>query len=173
MPCFEAIKGVTESSDWQPLSPFWIQRNHHKFGQEEIIHQMKMHFKLPFKDEKGQVTPVQFDHFCFLSQCVQALVIKAQSEHYRRLKSSDAHCMGALYWQCNDIWQASLYFSRFNILQAPTWASIEYGGRWKVLHYFVKEFFSPVLVSSFESADGRYEVHVTSDLVDAIQGNLR
>jgi beta-mannosidase len=116
-----------------------------------------MHFKSPFTDE-SVVSPSEFDHYCFLSQCSQALCIKAQTEHYRRLKSDKAHCMGALYWQLNDIWQA------------PTWSSIEYGREWKVLHYFVKDFFSPVLVSSFETSDGRFEVHVTSDLVEAIHG---
>jgi beta-galactosidase/beta-glucuronidase len=53
--------------------------------------------------------------------------------------------------QLNDIWQA------------PTWASVEYTGRWKLLQYFARNFFAPVLISSFEINDN-FEVHVTSDL---------
>ena len=73
-------------------------------------------------------------------QVMQAMCIKTESEHYRRSKDATAggFCMvwemwccvclatdvvvrqGALYWQANDIWQA------------PSWASLEYQGRWKV-----------------------------------------
>ena len=42
--------------------------------------------------------------------------------------------MGSLYWQLNDIWQA------------PSWASLEYGGSWKLLHYAIKRAYSPVLL---------------------------
>ena len=51
-----------------------------------------------------------------LLQISQAMCIKLETEHYRRLQSTivkgEGHTMGALYWQLNDIWQA------------PTWASI-------------------------------------------------
>ena len=53
------------------------------------------------------------------SQATQALCIKAETEYYRSLRGEEAHTMGALYWQLNSIWPA------------PTWSSMEYGGRWK------------------------------------------
>jgi beta-mannosidase len=105
MPSFSSIKGLCEKSDWNPLSPFWIQRNHHANGMEEIISQMKYFFKLPDYREPAGISEVQFDNFCYLSQLSQAICIKAQSEHYRRSRSAKSNCMGALYWQCNDIWQ--------------------------------------------------------------------
>jgi beta-mannosidase len=37
-----------------------------------------------------------------------------------------------MYWQLNDIWQA------------PTWSSIEYGLKWKMAHYYVRNMYSPV-----------------------------
>lgn len=49
--------------------------------------------------------------------------------------------MGAMYWQLNDIWQA------------PTWASLEYGGKWKMLHYFARHFFAPLLISPYLNGD--------------------
>ena len=43
--------------------------------------------------------------------------------------------MGALYWQLNDIWQGA------------SWSSLEYGGQWKLSHYFALSFFRPTIVS--------------------------
>ncbi|KAH7951364.1 hypothetical protein HPB52_008221 [Rhipicephalus sanguineus] len=75
-------------------------------------------------------------------QVVQAEGVRTGCESFRRWRSylddsGRGHTMGVLYWQLNDIWQA------------PSWSSIEYGGRWKMLHYFAKKFYSPVLVSPF------------------------
>lgn len=98
-------------------------------------------------------------NYIYLSQATQALCYRAQTEHYRRSKTQQANTMGALYWQLNDIWQAS------------TWSSLEYGGRWKLVHYYAKNFFSPLLVSSYKK-DGLYDVHVTSDIVSPLSGTF-
>lgn len=63
--------------------------------------------------------------------------------------------LGALYWQLNDIWQA------------PSWASTEFGGKWKVLHNYARHFFSSFLVSPWISQDGK-QIHV-SVINDALQ----
>jgi beta-mannosidase len=42
--------------------------------------------------------------------------------------------MGIMYWQLDDIWQA------------PTWASIEYGLKWKMAHYYVRHMYSSIYV---------------------------
>ena len=42
--------------------------------------------------------------------------------------------MGTLYWQLNDNWPVS------------SWSSIEYGGKWKHLHYHARRFYDPVAV---------------------------
>jgi beta-mannosidase len=65
------------------------------------------------------------------------------TEFYRRNRdiyplSGEGFTMGALYWQLNDIWQA------------PSWSSIEFGGKWKILHYFDKNMFQNLLVSPYE-----------------------
>jgi beta-mannosidase len=62
--------------------------------------------------------------------------------------------MGALYWQLNDIWQGA------------SWASLEFGGKWKMLHYFSCNFFAPALVSPSVTAAGQLEVHLISDYLE-------
>ncbi|CAF1123293.1 unnamed protein product [Didymodactylos carnosus] len=48
--------------------------------------------------------------------------------------TSQDNTMGFMYWQLNDIWQA------------PTWASIEYGGKWKMSHYYAKQMYQSIYV---------------------------
>lgn len=67
---------------------------------------------------------------------------------------------GSLYWQLEDIWVA------------PTWSSIEYDGRWKVLHYAAKHAFEPVIIAPYSNTStGDISVWVTSDLWESISGS--
>jgi beta-mannosidase len=60
--------------------------------------------------------------------------------------------MGAIYWQLNDCWPVA------------SWASIDWHGRWKALHWAAKRFYAPVLVSGVEDPrKGEVLVHVTND----------
>jgi beta-mannosidase len=92
--------------------------------------------------------PKNFDSFCWVSQINQALAIRTAVEHWRREKP---RCMGALYWQLNDIWPVA------------SWSSIDYYGRWKVLQHEAARFFAPLLVS-IAVEGGKAHVWVTSDL---------
>jgi beta-mannosidase len=66
---------------------------------------------------------------------------------------------GSLYWQLEDIWVA------------PTWSSVEYDGRWKILHYAAKDAYEPVIIAPYyNTTTGNLSVWVTSDLWDAIEG---
>ncbi len=62
------------------------------------------------------------------------------------------YTMGAMYWQLNDIWQA------------PSWSSVEYGGRWKMLHYYAKKFFAPISISAYVRKE-KLEIFIVSDLL--------
>ncbi|KAB7504297.1 hypothetical protein Anas_06505 [Armadillidium nasatum] len=68
--------------------------------------------------------------------------------------------MGALYWQINDIWQGA------------SWASVEYGGRWKILHYYAKNFFSLVAIIPWIQdgtvSQSAYEA-ISVDLINDLQ----
>jgi beta-mannosidase len=92
--------------------------------------------------------PKDFDSFCWVSQLNQAMAMRTAVEHWRRLKP---WCMGALYWQLADLWPVA------------SWSSIDYHGRWKVLHHAAARFFAPLLASIVPQGD-RVEVWVTSDL---------
>lgn len=60
-----------------------------------------------------------------------------------------------------------------DIWQAPTWAGIEYGGRWKVLHYVAKNIYQNVIVAPYWNAlTGDLNITVTSDLWDSISGEM-
>ncbi|XP_015764921.1 PREDICTED: beta-mannosidase-like [Acropora digitifera] len=54
-----------------------------------------------------------------------------------------------------------------SIWQAPTWSSLEYGGRWKMLHYFAKDFYAPVIASPFVHGT-KFQIFVISDLTKPI-----
>lgn len=76
--------------------------------------------------------PGSYRAVSYQSQVNQAICIQAGVEHFRR---SWPWCAGALYWQLNDVWPCA------------SWSSIEFGGRWKALHFFAKRFFAPLLLS--------------------------
>ncbi len=82
--------------------------------------------------------PKDYSSLSYLSQLNQAYCMKVAVEHFRRQMP---RTMGALYWQLNDIWPG---FS---------WSSLEFGGKWKALHFEAKRFFAPLLVSAFLPGD--------------------
>jgi beta-mannosidase len=102
--------------------------------------------------------PDAFDHTLWLSQILQGMAMKYAVEHWRRAMPRG---MGTLYWQINDCWPVA------------SWASIDYHGRWKALHYMARKFYAPVAISALEdAAAGTVEVHVTNDLRDAVTGKV-
>jgi beta-mannosidase len=82
--------------------------------------------------------PKDYASLAYLSQLNQAYCMKVGIEHFRR---SMPRTMGALYWQLNDCWPV---FS---------WSSLEFGGKWKALHYAAKRFFAPLLLSAHVPGD--------------------
>ncbi|NLV85271.1 MAG: glycoside hydrolase family 2 protein, partial [Spirochaetales bacterium] len=80
--------------------------------------------------------PNSFEKAVYASQLLAMEAIRYGVEHWRRNRG---RCMGTLYWQLNDCWPVA------------SWASIDYYGRWKALHYAAARFFAPVLMSCEES----------------------
>lgn len=82
--------------------------------------------------------PKDFAHLLYASQLLQADAIRYGVEHFRRYRG---RCMGAVVWQLNDIWPVA------------SWASIDYYGRWKALHYAERKMFAPVMISCEETGE--------------------
>ena len=100
--------------------------------------------------------PIGFEELLYMSQLLQADGIQTAIEAHRRNK---AKCMGSLYWQLNDCWPGA------------SWSSIDYYGKWKALHYKVKDAFAPVIVSH-EFVDGDLLITIVSDRMDEFDGEL-
>ncbi|XP_056422453.1 beta-mannosidase isoform X2 [Hyla sarda] len=158
-PSFSTIHKVSSPEDWSYSSNFSTHRQHHDSGNEQMIFQAGLHYKMP-----KNIDPMkQFHDTLYLTQVMQAQCVKLQTEFYRRSQSEivngQGFTMGALYWQLNDIWQA------------PSWSSIEYNGKWKMLHYYAKDFFAPVAASAFEYQD-TLNVYGVSDLLKNLSFKL-
>ncbi|OWV77345.1 beta-mannosidase [Rhizobium sp. R339] len=124
------IKTYAEEKDMNIASPVMELHQKNAGGNERIAGTMFRYFRFP-KD---------FPNFVYLSQIQQGLAIKTAVEYWRSLKP---HCMGTIYWQLNDTWPVA------------SWSSLDYGGRWKAMHYLVKRFFQPVAVAAIPSEDGK------------------
>lgn len=155
-PSLYTLSPVLLPSDLTYNSSAMNHRQHHDGGTDQLVNQLKMHFKMPNSSNSTKL----FDDFIYLTQTVQTMCIKAESEHFRRLKAQRQMTMGLMFWQLNDIWQA------------PTWASIEYGGRWKMLQYAARNFYADILVSAVENPVDSLSVHVTSDLLKLVSGSV-
>ncbi|WP_106796721.1 glycoside hydrolase family 2 protein [Rhizobium sp. H4] len=124
------IRTYAEEKDMNIASPVMELHQKNAGGNERIAGTMFRYFRFP-KD---------FPNFVYLSQIQQGLAIKTAVEYWRSLKP---HCMGTIYWQLNDTWPVA------------SWSSLDYGGRWKAMHYLVKRFFQPVAVAAIPSEDGK------------------
>jgi beta-mannosidase len=103
--------------------------------------------------------PVGFENTLWLSQILQGAAVRGACEHFRR---NMPRSMGALYWQLNDTWPVA------------SWSSIDCHGRWKALHYMARHFFAPLIVSGVEDVSrGTVEIHVTSDLLEAVSASVK
>jgi beta-mannosidase len=101
--------------------------------------------------------PADLDTLVYASQLLQAEAIKYGVEHFRRNRG---YCMGAVYWQLNDIWPVA------------SWASIDYFGRWKALHYYAKRFFQPLTISCKEEGVLTQDTNANSQKYFAKPGGL-
>ncbi|KAM8736241.1 beta-mannosidase [Acanthopagrus schlegelii] len=150
-PSFSTLQPVSVKADWSYNSSFSSHRQHHENGNQQMLQQAALHFNLPNATEPLK----RFTDTLYITQVMQAQCVKTQTEFYRRSQSEiiegKGRTMGALYWQLNDIWQA------------PSWSSIEFGGKWKMLHYFAQNFFAAVLPVAFEDNDTLF-IYAVSDL---------
>ena len=136
-------------------------RQHHKNGNEEMV--MEARFNLDFKESFISETD-KFRSAIYLTQLNQAMGLKTATEFFVKNRdlvdaNGQGKCMGAMYWQLNDVWTA------------PSWSTIEYGGQWKIGHYFMKESFKNLIAVGYETKDN-FEIAVISHLNVPFNGTL-
>jgi beta-mannosidase len=136
-PTLDSVARYAPPTSFSIDSPVMLSHQRHPRGNQLVRTYMERDFRVP-KD---------FGAFLYLSQVLQATVIKYGAEAHRRRWPYNA---GSLYWQLDDCWPVA------------SWSGIDYFGRWKALHYAARRFFAPVLVSPVED-DGNLRVYVISD----------
>ena len=124
-PCMETIESFTEPEDRNVFSYVMEKHQRNSSANGRIVSYLSQMY----------LYPGDMDKLVYASQLLQAQAMQYGVEHWRRNRG---HCMGAVVWQLNDCWPVA------------SWASIDYYGRWKALHYYEKRFFAPVLISCHE-----------------------
>eukprot|EP00039_Didymoeca_costata_P009013 m.119509 g.119509 ORF g.119509 m.119509 type:complete len:922 (+) comp14321_c0_seq2:60-2825(+) len=104
----------------------------------------------------NSTSPLVWKYFLYTGQVVQALCVKYQSEYLRRGRDLPSQTMGAIYWQLNSEWPGA------------SKSSLEYSGRWKVLHHLARHFFAPLHVSVWKDHEGYLGVHIANDLAQNV-----
>ena len=137
-PCMETIEAFTEESDRNVFSYVMEKHQRNSSANGRIIAYMSQTY----------LYPNSLDAFVYGSQLLQAQAIQYGVEHWRRHRGA---CMGAVVWQLNDCWPV------------VSWASIDYFGRWKALHYYEKRFFAPILLSCHEEGTLSQEESVNKE----------
>ncbi|NBZ87864.1 beta-mannosidase [Stagnihabitans tardus] len=128
-PSMATIRKFADPKDWNIAAPVMESHQKNAGGNARIAETMFRYFRFP----------VDFENFVYVSQVQQGLAIKTAVTHWRSLRP---HCMGTLIWQLNDTWPVC------------SWASLDHGGNWKLLHHMAKDFFAPVSVSAVPVVGG-------------------
>ncbi|KAF8525862.1 glycoside hydrolase [Hysterangium stoloniferum] len=169
MPSFYSWEEVLESpADFFFNSTVVVSRDHHPpagnlafpnpngpQGQMQMEQAVRLWLPTPGTSNSNQT----FAQWCWSTQIFQSMAMVSQIAFYRLGAGKPENNLGALVWQLNDIWQG------------VSWSSIEYSGRWKVLHYGESQIFAPVVIYPFwTAATELLEVYVISDRWEPIKG---
>ncbi|KAI0010761.1 glycoside hydrolase family 2 protein [Xylariaceae sp. FL0662B] len=169
MPSINSWKQAVAEEDLSFNSSTVVLRNHHypagglnttnfknaSMGMAEMTIAAQMYYPVPSKTDPL----ANFSAWCHTTQIFQADFYKSQIQFYRAGSGRPEHQLGSLYWQLEDIWQA------------PTWAGIEYDGRWKILHNVAKDIYQPVIVAPvWNVTTGILQIYAVSDLWSEVSG---
>ena len=142
-PCMATIESFTLPEDRNAFSYVMEKHQRNASANGRIASYLSQMYKYP----------ATLDAFVYASQLLQAQAMQYGVEHWRRNRG-DNRCMGAVVWQLNDCWPV------------VSWASIDYYGRWKALHYYEKRFFAPVLISCHEEGVLSQNTNVNAEPFD-------
>ncbi len=145
-PDMKTIHTFAEEKDWNAFSQVMDFHQKSRMGNRTIVQNMSNHFLMPYR----------FDTFVYASQVFQADEIDRAVQHFRRIRGV---CMGSLYWQLNDC------------APVASWASLDYYGRYKALHYASRRFYAPVALGLF--VDGNtLRVNLANEQLKGFSGKL-
>jgi beta-mannosidase len=68
--------------------------------------------------------------------------------------------MGTIIWQLNDTWPVC------------SWALLDYGGDWKLMHHMAQRFFDPVMVTAVPTGD-TITLRGTNDTANAVEVSVK
>jgi beta-mannosidase len=146
-PEYKTVRTYAEETDMALESEVMLR--HQKNGQGNVLIKQYMELYLP--------EPKDFPAFLYMSQVLQAEAMKTAIEAHRRSKF---FCMGSLYWQMNDCWPVA------------SWASMDYYGRWKAAQYYIRKSFRDVMVSIDGTSGETIDIHIVSDILEALECTL-
>ena len=163
VPCMETVRSFTEPEDRNVFSEVMEMHQRNTAANGKIMNYLSATYRYP----------KNFDELLYCSQMLQLDAIRYGVEYFRRIRGT---CMGTVVWQLNDIWPVA------------SWASIDYYGRWKALHYGEKRFFAPVSITCEEH--GRLDqkpfvnslpipveysaaLHVANETGETVRGTVR
>lgn len=149
VPRFMSEYGFQSFPEWRTIETFTLPEERELTSEVMLLHQKHPKGNQLIKKymEYDYQMPKNFKDFTYLSQLLQAHGIGKAVEAHRRAKP---YCMGTLYWQLNDVWQAA------------SWSSMDNFGRWKALQYKAQEVYQNVLISPVVEKDF-LRVHVVND----------
>lgn len=161
LPWLDALAQISLPEDWNLFSPFFLWRQHHPNGQQEMASLIEQNFGTPpgFWNQTGVDV---FRKAIYLSQLQQVLCIENEASFYRRSRIDPQRTSGSMYWQLNV--DATM----------PSWTSVQYGGEWQLLHYRMQIVYSKIFVSAFVNTSdgvggGSATVQVDSDMLNVTQ----
>lgn len=146
-PEYNSVKRYTlaEDRDIESQVMAWHQRS--GIGNLRIREYMQAAYKVP----------AGLEAFLYVSQVLQAEAIGSAMRIHR---AAMPYCMGSLYWQLNDCWPVA------------SWSGIDYYGRWKAMHYKIKEAAKNQIIYAIIE-DETLKIYGVNDLAEKMPAILR
>ena len=147
-PCLKTVEAFTEPGDRNIFSRIMERHQRNGAANGKIMAYLAQTYRYPGS----------FDDLLYASQLLQAEAIRYGVEHWRRNRG---RCMGAIIWQLNDCWPVA------------SWASLDYYGRWKAMHYAAKRFFAPVMISAEEEGEVSQNPRINEYRTEPVERSVR
>ncbi|MCF8302093.1 MAG: glycoside hydrolase family 2 protein [Bacteroidales bacterium] len=145
-PMINSVERYTQAVDHDIESAVMMAHQRSGIGNLRIKSYMEDHYKVP----------EDFSDFLYVGQLLQAKGMRMAVDAHR---TAMPYCMGSLYWQLNDCWPVA------------SWSGIDYYGRWKAMHYAMKETMKPLTITSFIEND-TIRLNLISDLYEKKKVNV-